>query len=176
MKTKLTFLLILLFAMFGSLKSYADSGFVSFTATGYDDDPTTITVAPSDLLSVVGSTPIDSIHIVNLSGAFATSYCSSWYDFDLSIDGTTQISGGCMSDFDGYSVPTNFTTVVFTSNDLDNYSDGVTMTFDMEVFFTPTCPAPTNVMVSGLTSATATVAWTTGGSANWNLEHIHHKM
>ncbi len=33
------------------------------------------------------------------------------------------------------------------------------------------CPRPTNVMVTGISSTTANVSWTTGGASNWNIEY-----
>ncbi len=172
MKSKLQLLLIMFFGLFATMNSYADSGTKTFTASGHDDDPTTVTITPSDLNSVTGGGVIDSIRLVNTAGSFLNSYCGNWYDFSLSIDGTSQIANGCSSDFNNYLIPANFSTIVVGSNDLDSWSDAVTITFDLLVYYTPpSCPQPSNLIVTSITDSSAQLNWVSGGSSNYNVEY-----
>jgi hypothetical protein len=164
----MTFIAVMGFAF----TSDADVCTQTFTASGQDDDPTTVTIVPDDLTCTGGGT-INSITLVNTADAFTSSNCGSWYDFTLIVDGTTIIANGCQTDFDGTSIDAGFSTIEVHSNDLDNYSDGVTITFDLEIDYTPaSCPPPTSLTVSGITTTDATLSWVAGGSeTDWNVEY-----
>ena len=162
---------MLLAVFFTPTSLFADIGIVSFTASGQDDGPTTLTVTPADLASVHGSTPIDSIKITNAGGELTNTYCGNWYDFTLKINAATVIANGCASDFNGYVIPNTFTSFVVNSNDLDAYSDAVTIAFDVTVYFSPSCSAPSNTGITGLTPHTVQFNWTSGGSTNYNVEY-----
>ncbi len=145
-------------------------GTQTFTASGNDDDPTVVTVNIADITVNQGQ-PINSITLNNSAGSIGSSNCGNWYDFTLTKDGNTLISNGCASSFDGTDV-TGFTILTVASNDLDAFSDGVTIMFDLVVdYVTPTCPAPTALTATNMSDVSADVSWTTGGASNWNIEY-----
>ncbi len=167
-------LLLFLFFAFFAFSWQVDAQSIctqTFTGSGQDDDPTVVTVVPGDITCNGGQT-INSITLVNSAGNLGNSYCGNWYDFTLKIDGSVVIAHGCKADFDGTNVPTNFTTLEVNSNDLDAYSDGVTITFDLEInYVTPSCPAPSALTAANETSSGADLGWTENGSStHWDLE------
>ncbi len=148
----------------------------NFTASGQDDDPTVVTVNAADITCNAGET-INSITLVNPADTLTSNFCaadgSSWYNFTLNIDGTDVITG-CGSDFDGYVVPTSFSTLSITSTDTDNWSDGITITFDLEInHVTPSCSAPTALNATNITATSADLNWTAASGAvdyNWEVQ------
>jgi len=148
----------------------------TFTVSGSDDDPTVLTINAADL-NCNGANPATSMKLTNAAGSLTSGFCSSdassWYGFDLSIDGGP-ITTGCAGDFNDIDI-TGFTTLTITSHDDDAYSDGVTITIDVEVTFTPTavpgCSAlstPTNGAVSIMSSV---ISWpvASGGATGYKL-------
>jgi len=172
-KTNFNWLLTLFVVFSFVFTSKADVCTQTFTATGHDDDPTTVTIAPGDLTCTGGGT-INSITLLNTDGSFTNSNCGGWYDFTLIVDGTTIISNGCQSDFDNTSIDAGFSTIEVHSNDLDAYSDGVTITFDLEIDFTPpSCIAPSSLTATNITNNSAILSWVKGDSeTNWNVEYM----
>ncbi len=171
-KTNFNWLLTLIAVIGFAYTSNADVCTQTFTASGYDDDPTTVTIVPSDLTCTGGGT-INSITLVNTAGSFTNTNCGNWYDFTLIVDGTTIIANGCQADFDGTSIAVGFSTIEVHSNDLDAYSDAVTVEFDLQIDYTPaTCPAPTGLTASAVTNNSATLSWVIGASETaWNVEY-----
>lgn len=148
----------------------------TFTISGSDDDPTVLTINAADL-TCNGVNPSTSLKLTNAAGSLTSGFCaadgSSWYGFDLSIDGGPVITG-CAGDFNDIDI-TGFTTLTITSHDDDAYSDGVTITIDVEVTFTPsavpgctTLSAPANGAVSVMTSV---ISWPVapGGATGYKL-------
>ena len=140
----------------------------TFSASGQDDDPTVLTISAADVTCNAGET-INSITIGNSAGNLTNGFCGSWYDFTLNVDGTDVVTG-CATDFDGYDV-TGFSTITITSNDLDAYSDGVTITVDLVVdHSTPTCPTPSAMADANLAPTSVDLSWTAGGSeTTWEV-------
>ena len=68
---------------------------------------------------------------------------------------------------------TGFTSITLTSEDLDNYSDNVTMCLNLSLTFVePSCSVPSAITFSNITDSAATVSWTAGGTETaWNLEY-----
>ncbi len=168
-------LCILLFVAFW--KSNAQTCTQTFTATGYDSTPTSLIINAADLICY-GANPITSIKLVNSRGSLASGFCSSdatsWYGFNLSIDGGTSISG-CSTVFDGTNI-TGFSTLTITSQDDDAWPDSVTITIDVEVTFTaltpPSCVSltlPTNGAV-GVLSNVITWPAASGGAIGYKLK------
>jgi hypothetical protein len=124
----------------------------TFSVSGQDDDPTVLTINSTDL-TCNGSDPITAIRLINPQGALASSNCSTdgsgWYGFQLIIDGVGPILR-CGPDLDNIDI-TGFTNLTITSQDDDNFSDGITITIDVEVTYTPLNPPNCD---SSLTSAT----------------------
>ena len=147
---------------------YGDVCTQTFSGNGQDDDPTTVTVVPGDI-SCTGGGTITNVVYKNSAGSLTNSNCGSWYQFHLKVDGA-EVAVGCAADLDGTVISAGFSTIELTSEDLDAYSDGVTLTFDLEVTYTPpSCPAPTALTASNITAATADLGWTTGGASNWEV-------
>ncbi|MBU2927594.1 fibronectin type III domain-containing protein [Winogradskyella psychrotolerans] len=129
----------------------------NFSATGQDDGPTVITINNTDV-TVNGGNPITLITLNNFSGvtsSYGSNYCGDWYSFDLSVTGGTSdglsLTASCSEDFEGLDV-TNFTTLEFSSNDEDNYTDSITIDVELSVTFTAITPPNCD---SSLTSSTA---------------------
>ena len=160
-------LLFLMVFLFGTI-AHADVCTQTFSGSGQDDDPTIVTVVPSDLSCTVGGA-ITGIIFKNAAGSMTNSNCGSWYQFHLLVDGI-EVAVGCATDLNGTSISSGFSTIELRSEDLDAYSDGVTLTFDLEVTYTPpSCPAPSALTVTNITTTSADLGWTTGGAAAWEI-------
>jgi hypothetical protein len=139
---------LILFALLTCWQINAQTCNQTFTIAGTDDLPSVLTINASDI-TCSGSNPITNIKLVNAAGSLTSGFCStngsSWYGFDLSIDGGTPITG-CAAAFNNIDI-TDFSTLTITSHDDDAYSDQVTITIDVQVTFTPLTP-PSCVVVS----------------------------
>ncbi len=139
---KITFIFLgLLFSLNSMSQSTCTD---SFSVSGLDDDPAILTINSSDI-TCNGANVATSLQLVNPSGNLTNNFCSVWYDFTLAVtggdnDGFTVT--GCASELDGIDL-TGFTSLTITSTDLDAFSDGITITIDVEVTFpTPDCTSP----------------------------------
>jgi len=139
---------------FFSVNVMADTATEDFSASGYDSDPTVLTVNASDITVNNGG----EISAVTLSTtSLGTSwYCGSWYSFTLVVDGDTVVANGCSVDMDGYDL-TGFTSFTITSTDEDAYSDYITMSASLSVEFTPMAGAGCTDMTACNYDSTATV-------------------
>ncbi|WP_274476465.1 T9SS type A sorting domain-containing protein [Mangrovimonas aestuarii] len=154
-------------------------GTQTFTASGLDSDSFTLTITP-DQISVNQGQTMTAVTMDNVSMTYSapggTDYCGNWYDFGLTVTGGsadgTSIPNGCVSDFINMDI-TGFTTLTFTSNNLDTYNDQVFLSVDLEVTFnTPPCPAPINVAVTLDDVSQATISWEEGGTeTDWSYEY-----
>lgn len=148
----------------------------TFTVSGQDDGPTVLTINAADINCSGIDTPT-SIKLVNAAGSLASGLCtedgSSWFGFDLSVNGGAAVTG-CAAAFNDVII-TGFNTLTITSHDDDDYSDGVTITISVEVTFTPTvvpnCTAlasPVNGAVNVLSSV---ISWpiATSGPTGYKL-------
>ena len=170
---KITFLA---FVFLVGLTSYAQSICTqTFTVTGNDDDPTVLTINAADI-TCNGGFAITNLRLINGADSLASGFCtsdgSSWFGFDLSIDGGP-ISTGCAADFENTNI-TGFNTLTITSHDDDAWSDGITMTIDVEVTYTPTSVPACTVLSSPGNGATGInsgiISWTSvAGAAGYKL-------
>ncbi|WP_162147687.1 T9SS type A sorting domain-containing protein [Flavobacterium limnosediminis] len=188
---KITFLLF--FFVFG-LQVFAQSTCTqTFTVSGQDDDPTVLTINASSI-TCNGTGTISSMRLINAAGSLVSGACASdgsdWFGFDLSVDGGTVITG-CAANFNNVDI-TGFSSLTITSHDDDNFSDGVTITIDVEVTFTATAvpgcttlSTPTNgtadvlssqiswpVASGGATGYKLNVGTTTGGTNVLNMQDV----
>ncbi|WP_274476467.1 T9SS type A sorting domain-containing protein [Mangrovimonas aestuarii] len=152
----------------------------TFTATGLDSDAFTLTVTP-DQITVNQGQPMTAITISNFSATYGSApggwdYCGNWYDFALSVTGGTadgtSIANGCSADYNDLDV-TGFTSLTFTSNNLDTWDDQAFLSVEFEVTYdTPSCAKPINVVVAIDDVDQATINWEAGGSeTEWNYEY-----
>jgi len=165
-------ILLFLFALiFYGGNLYSQTCTQTFTASGNDSDPTLVTITPADITCTGGGT-INSITLVNSAGSLISGNCPSWYTFNLVVDGVPVVTAGCDDQLNGQVISPTFSTIVVSSNDADVYSDFVTITFDLQIGYTPpACPSPTTGVSSNLTASTADLNWTESGSATaWNVE------
>lgn len=169
-KIKFTLLMFIAFIGF-SIGVNAQTCNQTFTASGLDDDPTVVSIIPSDITCNSGGA-ITGITIVNAAGSLTNANCGGWYTFDLIVDGTPIVTDGCAADINNSVIPTTFSSIVVSSNDIDVWSDGVTITFDLEVAYTPaSCLPPVTLNASGITTTTADLSWAVGGTETlWNVE------
>lgn len=150
----------------------------TFTVSGQDDDPTVLTINAADL-TCNGAGAITGLQLVNAAGTFTNGNCSTasagWYSFNLSVDGgaSTQV---CAAEINGTDI-TGFTSLTITSQDNDSWSDGITLTIDVEVTFTPTVPPNCDAVLTspanGDTAASVDgiLIWSpaSGGATGYNL-------
>ena len=146
----------------------------SNSASGTDCSNPTATITPPCAFGTVTAATMNA-------GSGFTTWCPSWYDYDLIIDGATVVSGLCSQT--GYDLMSYwpFTTVAVTAYDNDGYCDFVTMNLTLNFTYTPaltaviedTIPVPcfgdtTANLVPNVVGGTApyTFAWSTGSTAN----------
>ncbi|MBI9069311.1 MAG: fibronectin type III domain-containing protein [Salinivirgaceae bacterium] len=169
--TKITFKWLLFLMMITSFTFIANAEVCNqtFTATGQDDGPTTVSVVATDI-TCNGANSINSLTLVNTASDLISGFCGTQYDFDLVIDGVTIVSHGCGTDLNGINIPTTFATLEVFSYDLDATSDGITITFDIAVDFSA-CNQPSDLTALNVTATTADLNWTELGTATtWNIE------
>lgn len=166
----------LLFALLTCWQVNAQTCSQTFTATGQDDAPTVLTINAADI-TCYGANPLTSLKLINPAGSLTSGFCtadgSSWYGFDLSINGGPIITG-CATTFNNLDI-TGFTTLTITSHDDDAWSDGVTITIDVEATFVPMTP-PSCVTVSSpvngaINVSSSVVSWpaAAGGATGYKL-------
>ena len=151
----------------------------SASASGTDCSNPTATITPPCGFGNV------SVVTMNAGSGFTT-WCPSWYDYDLIIDGATVVTGLCSQT--GYNLMSYwpFTTIAVTAYDNDNYCDFVTMNLTLNMTYVPLLTAIIDdtipVLCFGDTTANLvpvvvggtgpyTLAWSTGSvdTALYNL-------
>lgn len=148
----------------------------TFSVTGQDNAPTVLTINAADV-TCYGANPVTSLRLTNAAGSLISGFCaadgSSWFSFDLSIDGAPAITG-CAAAFNNLDI-TGFTTLTITSSDDDVWSDTVTIAIDVEATFVPSTPpscvtlsSPTN---GALNVSSTLVSWpaAAGGASGYRL-------
>lgn len=169
--------LLILFFVFG-LQSFAQSiCSQTFTASGKDFDPnserpTVLTINASDI-ACHGTGSNVTMMLKRPGESLISDHCSSWFNFSLSVNGGTPITG-CGGSFDNVDI-TGFSTLTIASSNLDAYYDDVTITIDVEVSFSvttvPSCTA-LNVPANGAVNVTdSRIKWpvASGGTAGYKL-------
>jgi len=61
--------------------------------------------------------------------------------------------------------------VEFRAYRANNFAQAEIAIDDFSIYEQPSCPKPSNLAISGLTSNSITLSWTTGGSTNWQIEY-----
>ncbi|HEX8270879.1 MAG TPA: T9SS type A sorting domain-containing protein [Flavobacterium sp.] len=172
---KITFLFAFLLSFIGN--NYAQSVCTqTFTITGPDSGFTTLTINASDL-TCMGTAVPTSIKLVNAAGSLTSGFCttngSSWFGFDLSINGAAGVPM-CGASFNNVDV-TGFNTISIKSHDDDEWTDTVTITIGVEVTFTPTATPGCVALSSPVNGATninsSTITWpaASGGATGYKL-------
>ncbi len=106
-------------------------------------------------------------------------WCSSWYSFDVLVNGSVVAQDLCnigSVDLSSYGVDiNNLTSVKISSNNNDNYSDNITLSATLDItYIVPSCPPPSGLIFSNLNPTTANVAWSSNGSELlWNIEVVN---
>ncbi len=106
-------------------------------------------------------------------------WCPSWYDFDVEVNGSVVAQNLCnigSVDLSTYGVDiNNLTSVKISSNNNDNFPDNLTLSATLDItYIVTTCPPPSGVIFSNLNPTTANVAWSSNGSeALWNIEVVN---
>ena len=146
----------------------------TFSTSGPDSGPTVLTINAADLSCNGAETPT-ALALVNPAGSLNSSFCttngSSWFGFQLSVDGGTPIQG-CGADFNNIDI-TGFTSLTITSQDDDAFTDTVTITIDVEVTFNPSTPPNCDAVLTETTdvSILGNVSWSaaTGAPTAYDL-------
>ncbi len=127
--------------------SYGQSCTQSASSSGNDCDNFTTTVTISCAPAGAIITGID------ITGSIG-SYCTSWYDYDIKLDGTWHYSYGdgtnSFSDLNGNVA--NGTVIYLRAWDNDSYCDWVTLGLTVTVYYSTGCSSPTNEACAGATS------------------------
>lgn len=157
-----------LFVLFTSWQISAQTCNQTFTASGQDDGPVVLTINAADI-NCYGANPVTSLKLENAAGSLTSGFCtndgSSWYGFDLSIDGGPIVTG-CAAAFNDVVI-TGFTTLTITSHDDDNWSDTVAITIDVEATFTallpPSCVTLSSPANGALNISSNVISWPLAG-------------
>ncbi|MEZ4856539.1 MAG: T9SS type A sorting domain-containing protein [Gelidibacter sp.] len=179
---KITLSLLVLCCFAFSWQSKAQSvATQTFAANGTDSSNFQLSINDSDITVNEGQ-PIQSVTISNYESHYystaGTQPCLEaydWFYFDLDVSGGTSdglaVTNGCEADYIGLDV-SGFTNLTFTSVDADAYSDTVYLFVTLEVTYqTPSCPTPTALTATNITTGSADLGWTqTGGNTNWDIE------
>lgn len=132
----------------------------SASASGLDDGPTVATYYATNCNIT------QSVDSVKLTFTGSTTYCSSWYDYNLTVNGVTIMQNVCQDTLNGFNLTlagyTQIDSISISSNDADGYSDFVTVSFNVEHYLTP---APLDVKVLSLARANNGCATTTESMA-----------
>ncbi|MBL4651366.1 MAG: fibronectin type III domain-containing protein [Flavobacteriales bacterium] len=150
--------------------SLADVCTSGSTATGNDDANTTATVTD---FTCVGAFPIQSATLDATIGPNCTFGGGNWYYYDIVVNGTTVATQQC--DQTGFDLtpylPLTSVSVVSFDDPADGISDAITMVLDVNLTFTPTCSAPSNLTVSNIAGTSADLSWTeNNGISSWDIE------
>ncbi len=165
------------FSLFLSFSSaFAQDLTCSFSdsATGDDIDATTATITDFTCIDTVSSSFVTQVIVdATLSG----SGCSDWYDFDLQVNGVTIAEDLCSDEYnleDYVDNLNNITSISAVTSDLDDDSDNVTISLDVDFTYVVTdCPPPNGLAVSSITSSSAMFSWTPNGSEIlWDVELV----
>lgn len=167
---------LILLSLFACLQMSGQTCNQTFSVTGQDNAPTVLTINAADV-TCYGANPVTSLRLTNAAGSLISGFCaadgSSWFSFDLSIDGAPAITG-CAAAFNNLDI-TGFTTLTITSSDDDVWSDTVTIAIDVEATFVPSTPpscvtlsSPTN---GALNVSSTLVSWpaAAGGASGYRL-------
>jgi len=132
--------------------------------SGPDSGPTTATI--SSFPCTTGGTITGMTLDANIGSS-----CPSWYSYNIIVNGVTIETSQCNQtgyDLSGY-LP--ISSVSIQSVDEDAFSDNVNMVLTLYVSYVPpSCPSPTAQTESSITTTSAILDWTTGGSSNWDIE------
>ncbi|WP_296325318.1 T9SS type A sorting domain-containing protein [Winogradskyella sp.] len=173
---KITLLLFLISSFFSVAQSTCNQ---TFSATGNDDDPTVLTITAAEINCADPAVPT-ALTLTNSAGNLtnlncATNGTSNWYDFTLSITGGASNGvtiTGCAGELDGTDI-TGFTSLTITSNDLDTFSDVVTIEIDVESTFVALTPPNCDSVLDETTdvSVGGDISWSqaTGGPSSYDL-------
>ncbi|SFU73524.1 Por secretion system C-terminal sorting domain-containing protein [Pustulibacterium marinum] len=139
--TLFTFLLLMSFPLFSQENSCEET----FSQSGYDTSNVTLTVD----LSTIDCYDPASTPTFTLSDFSATleTYCGSYYNFDVVLDGVTELSSVCYNDVDGLDV-TNVNEVQIIANDTNGSSQYLMLSVDVEVTYTPTVAPNCDALLS----------------------------
>jgi len=146
---------------------------LSDSQSGDDSDEITATVDDFSCIDTVADSYVTSMTI-DASIGF---YCDSWYDYSLEINGVAVDSGLCEESINiaDYVEDLNtVTSISLVSNDLDGWSDGVTVELDVYINYLITdCPPPNELEISSITSSSALFEWNSNGSELlWDIELV----
>ncbi|MDD2210752.1 MAG: choice-of-anchor D domain-containing protein [Candidatus Cloacimonetes bacterium] len=158
---------ILLMLLLSSILSiaYAESIIFNDSTSGSDSAPTVVSITTSGLPdgAVITSTQITL--------TFGTlSYVGNWYDADIIVNGTDYTEVGWLDNAvynDLNDLGPNGLVVTATSVDSDSYSDNITLSLSVEIFYTP--PAGTPDPASNPNPAENALDVALNGNLTWNF-------
>ena len=147
------------------------------SASGQDDAATTAEITDFSCVDTVANSFITGITFDGTIESTWTSYCPSWYDYDLQVNGNTVAENLCSGSFDlGDYVENlnNITSIAIVSETNDTWSDFISIEIDVDVEYIITdCPPPSELAVTSVTSSTALFSWTPNGSELlWDVELV----
>jgi hypothetical protein len=161
---KKSIMLMLVLSTFLSLV-FAESIVFNDTVYGYDSGPIIASITTADLPdgAVITNTQI-TLTFGN------SSYAGSWYDADLSINGTDYPEVGWLdqaiyNDLNGLGP--NGLEVSATSVDSDSWGDNITLSLTVEVFYTPPAGTPEPASNPGPAHTASNVAL--NGNLTWDF-------
>jgi hypothetical protein len=118
------------------------------TVSGTDNTNPTATVANF-------SCATGTITSASLNAAFTGSFCGSWYDMDIVVNGVTVAAGVCNQTNFNLTPYLPLTSVSVIANDTDSFGDGITLNLTVNLNYSaPTVPQPSYTL-SWFDAATA---------------------
>ena len=150
---------------------------LSDSESGQDSGGTTAIVNDFSCIDTVANTFVMGMTIDASIGTSWSSVCPGYYDFEIQVNGSTVDEDLCNGTYNLKDYVTDLnsiTSVAIISEDNDNYSDGITMELDVDItYLVTTCPPPSDLDVSSVTSSSALFSWTPNGSELlWDIELV----
>ena len=123
----------------------------------------------SNCNSTLTINPVDAFHLVAIEGTINTESCCDYLEI---YDGPTA-TGTPIGEYTSGTIPQIISTTgpltLYFYSDGSIQNDGFALTVSC---ISNTCPMPTNLTVSNISSTTAELTWTPGGNENsWNVEY-----
>jgi len=164
------------FLTFFSAQAQTSTCSLSASVSGNDDDNATAMIDDFSCIDTVTNSFVTGMTIdVDISG----SYCGSWYQAIVEINGTPISGVFCDGTYDLSEHVSNLnsiTSVALVSQDApgDGISDYITLDLDLNIEYLITdCPPPGDLSVTSITSSSALFSWTPNGTEIlWDVELV----
>jgi PKD repeat protein len=108
-----------------------------------------------DSLAVYLDNGTSTTRVFGISGQQQTANTAAWQEATVNIS----------------AFANDTISVEFRAYRANNFAQAEIAIDDFSIYEQPSCPKPSNLALSGSSSNSITLSWTTGGSANWQIEY-----